>query len=126
MVFGSIEECEAYIKSCMTQTTPVMAQKTQEEGKNIISGQVGGITGSLANSVFILGTSANSMEVGIEDRGGGNDYSWTSQVYRTHFFPMYGLEKGHTWNRGATTIIGFSSEKTHDFNRVDESLSNTL
>lgn len=100
MVFGSIEECEAYIRKCMAQTAQFMGTEAKKEGKNILKSQVVGITGQLFNAVEITACSPSLIEVSIEDTGSAALGSWQSILLdgRPHFFPMHGLETGGTWS----------------------------
>lgn len=114
MVFGSIEEVEAYLKKCMASASQVMAEETKDSARNIISSQLigygarpsgypfdyQGSTGATQNTPTTVMASATGMEVELQDNGG-----WYSVMTGGHFFSLDGLESGSTWGRGATSIM---------------------
>lgn len=116
MVFNSLEECISYVESCMDKSAKDVGNKVKEKGREVIGSQVSGITGNLQNAVRVNSASRSNIEVEIYDKPmvGADTYAWSwvsvgypenDPRYGQHFFPMYGLEHGFTWNRGQTTIM---------------------
>lgn len=114
MVFGSLDECVAYIRSCMGVASSQMANRTMIEGRKITQGQLKGYsarpsiykypfqgsTGMTAASITITSESSSGMSVEFLDRGG-----WYSVMTGQHFWAIEGLEGGSTWGRPKTHIM---------------------
>lgn len=103
MEFGSLDACLSYIKGAIADSMPELAEESKEIMVDVTRSQVGGISGDMFNSPQVTEVGADSCTMEFLDNGG-----WTSAIYNTPFFAMYGLEGGHTWNRSATTLYDTS------------------
>lgn len=109
MEFGSLEELKAYVESCIAKSMSECAKEQKKIMEEVTREQVGGISGDMFNSPQITNVTKDSCETEFMDNGG-----WTSLVGKNkgnHFFAMYGLEGGYTWNRGATSLMDTSSHR---------------
>ena len=100
MVFGSIEECIAYIESAIQDCMQPLSDEIKRIMDEITLSQVRGWSGQIFSSV-VPSSGGMSAEASFEDTG-----HWTSLLTgQSVGNPIKFLEAGTTWNRGATSIM---------------------
>lgn len=100
MVFGSIEECIAYIENAIQDCMQPLSDDIKRIMDEVTLGQVRGWSGQIFSSV-VPSSGGMSAEASFEDTG-----HWTSLLTgQSVGNPIKFLEAGTTWNRGATSIM---------------------
>lgn len=100
MVFGSVEECIAYIESAIQDCMQPLSNDIKRIMDEITLSQVRGWSGQIFSSV-VASSGGMSAEASFEDTG-----HWTSLLTgQSVGNPIKFLEAGTTWNRGATSIM---------------------
>lgn len=100
MVFGSVEECIAYIENAIQDCMQPLSNDIKRIMDEITLSQVRGWSGQIFSSV-VASSGGMSAEASFEDTG-----HWTSLLTgQSVGNPIKFLEAGTTWNRGATSIM---------------------
>ena len=100
MVFGSVEECIAYIESAIESCMKPLSNEIKHIMDDITRSQVRGWSGQIFSSVQSR-SGGMSAEAGFEDTG-----NWYSLITGASVGnPIKFLEAGTTWNRGASNIM---------------------
>ena len=100
MVFGSVEECIAYIENAIQDCMQPLSNDIKRIMDEITLSQVRGWSGQIFSSV-VPNSGGMSAEASFEDTG-----HWTSLLTgQSVGNPIKFLEAGTTWNRGATSIM---------------------
>lgn len=121
MVFGSLQECIAYIKKCQVTASQKMAKETKREAKNIIDDElIVAPTGRTRQTPKIISSSGTRMEVELVDIGG-----WHSWLTGEAVFSIPVLEAGFTI-RTPGQRLGESANPTHIMDNWENWASATL
>lgn len=112
MVFSSLEDCIAFIKSAQSSIMSQLAEEIKRVMDEVTREQVQGWSGQIFSSV-IPSSNLDSAEASFEDNG-----HWISLVGKTEGQevgnPIKFLEAGSTWNRGASNIMDTSHSRAEN------------